>query len=148
MSEPVGGLEIGLELDRLKRIPAPPDAPDAPDDAAADEEQYLAEGKEQEEYLHQKEMHALERQSVRQDIRERKKYANKIFWMISVWLVAVFLLLILCGVEHWRCCGNEMFSFKLSDSVLLAIVGGTTANVLGLFIVVANYLFPNTKHQK
>lgn len=33
-------------------------------------------------------------------------------------------------------------SFELSEPVLLALIGGTTANVIGLFLVVAGYLFP------
>ena len=32
--------------------------------------------------------------------------------------------------------------FALSDSVLLGAIGGTTLNVIGIFIIVARYLFP------
>ena len=32
--------------------------------------------------------------------------------------------------------------FNLSNNVLLAAIGGTTINVIGLFLVVARYLFP------
>jgi hypothetical protein len=32
--------------------------------------------------------------------------------------------------------------FKLNDAVLLAVLGTTTVNVVGLFYVVAKYLFP------
>jgi hypothetical protein len=32
--------------------------------------------------------------------------------------------------------------FNLSDTVILAAIGGTTVNVLGIFVVVVNYLFP------
>lgn len=35
--------------------------------------------------------------------------------------------------------------FELSDTVLLALIGGTTASVLGLFVIVANYLFNTLK---
>lgn len=33
-------------------------------------------------------------------------------------------------------------AFELSDTVVLALIGGTTANVVGLFYIVARYLFP------
>ena len=70
---------------------------------------------------------------VKQDTEERKTYANKIFKLICVWLLAVFGILVAQGSD----CG-----FELSDAVLLALIGGTTANVLGIFIIVAQYLFP------
>ncbi|MFZ2619502.1 MAG: hypothetical protein WAX89_01370 [Alphaproteobacteria bacterium] len=35
-----------------------------------------------------------------------------------------------------------LLSFHISDSVMIAIVGTTTATILGLYYVVANYLFP------
>jgi hypothetical protein len=33
--------------------------------------------------------------------------------------------------------------FKRSDSVVLAMIGSATANVLGILLIVAKYLFPN-----
>lgn len=71
--------------------------------------------------------------SVQQDTAERKLYASRIFWLILVWLGLLFILLF---VEGWKPGG-----FWLDDSVLLALIGGTTANVLGIFVLVARYLF-------
>ncbi|MFN0131233.1 MAG: hypothetical protein ACKVW3_01675 [Phycisphaerales bacterium] len=34
-------------------------------------------------------------------------------------------------------------AFELPEAVLLALIGGTTANVIGLFLVVARHLFPH-----
>ncbi len=68
---------------------------------------------------------------LRQDIEARKDYSNKIFKLVSCWLTGVLLVMI----------GN-IFIGKLSDAVIMALIGGTTVNVLGLFLVVANYLFP------
>ena len=31
---------------------------------------------------------------------------------------------------------------RLSDSVVLGLIGSTTLNIVGVFYVVANYLFP------
>lgn len=78
----------------------------------------------------------LELQSLQQDIEERRKYAHRIFNLVSLWLWIVALVILLHGF------GNNHGLFKLSDSILVTIVGGTTINVLGLFAIVANYLFP------
>jgi hypothetical protein len=70
---------------------------------------------------------------LQQDIEERKKYAHRIFVLICFWIGAVFLLLIAVGVGY---------HFALSNSVLLAVIGSTTVNVLGIFYIVTHYLFP------
>lgn len=69
--------------------------------------------------------------SLKQDIEARKRYSNKIFTLVSFWLVAILLIVAL-----------NSLCFHLTDTVILALIGGTTINVLGLFLVVANYLFP------
>lgn len=71
-------------------------------------------------------------ESARQDRCERKTYAGKIYKLLLWWVVGVFVLLLLNGF------GLQ----KLSDGVLIAVVSGTTASVIGIFLVVANYLFP------
>lgn len=73
-----------------------------------------------------------------QDIEERQRYAGRIFWLVVAWLSGIFALLLLQGFfgpNHW---------FNLDDAVLIAAIGGTTINVIGIFIVVARYLFPRT----
>ena len=69
-----------------------------------------------------------------QDIKERKKYADRIFALISIWLTTTMLIVL--------CQGDTNNNFSLSDKVLMTLLGGTTLNVLGLFAIVANYLFP------
>lgn len=78
----------------------------------------------------QRELAELE--SFRQDIQARKEYAGKIYRLIAVWLGAIYVVIILQGL-----CA----AFTLSDTVLVTLISGTTINVLGLFIVVVNYLF-------
>ncbi|MDP4360701.1 hypothetical protein QR510_29170, partial [Escherichia coli] len=34
--------------------------------------------------------------------------------------------------------------FDLDDKILLALIGGTTLNVLGIFTIVTNFLFPKS----
>ena len=71
-----------------------------------------------------------------QDLELREKYSGKLFDLIKYWLIAIFALLLLQGFA-----GVHGY-FALSDKVLITIIGGTTINVLGLFAIVANYIFP------
>jgi len=65
----------------------------------------------------------------------RKKYSHRIFIITSGWLISVILILILQGLKI----------FSLSDSVLIALLGTTTINVLGFFVIVIQYLFNKNK---
>jgi hypothetical protein len=85
--------------------------------------------------------------SLSQDRQERKNYANKSFKLVCWWLTGVFAILIFQGFLNepvkLAALGTVFqIEFKLPDSVLLAVVGGTTASIISIFIVVANYLFP------
>src|ERR1022692_193689 len=74
----------------------------------------------------------------KQDIQERKKYAQLFFYLSCAWLVAIVVIIMLQGFgAFWKT------PFKLSDSIVLAMIGSTTANVLGILYIVAKYLFPN-----
>ena len=88
---------------------------------------------------------------IRQDIKERKEYARKTFKLICFWLAGVFILLIIQGflgagqTSFMFPSGHELkIKFSLADNVLIAIVGGTTASVMGIFVYVMKYLF--SKH--
>jgi hypothetical protein len=70
-----------------------------------------------------------------QDIEMRKEYAGKAFKLIIGWIVAVFILILLGGVRIGQ------VSFQLSEKVFLTILGGTTLNILSIFIFVMKYLF-------
>lgn len=69
----------------------------------------------------------------------RVKGFRSLFWMTVGWLTGVFVLLLLQGFAGGR---PDAPWFRLSDRVTLAVLGVTTANVLGVFLVAANYLFP------
>ena len=64
----------------------------------------------------------------------RKEYTSKLFWLIVVWLSVVVLFVFLSATLKPR--------FSLSDSVLIAFITSTTVSVLGLFVLVAKWLFP------
>jgi hypothetical protein len=81
---------------------------------------------------------ALHRRQLRQIddlLAARREYAGKIHRMALGWLVGVGVVLLLAGWSAWT-------HFVLGEKVLLALIGGTTVNVLGIFAIVANFLFP------
>lgn len=78
-----------------------------------------------------------ETEGIKQDREERKVYAGKTFNLLCVYMVCVGALLLMSGYSE-----PENAKFHLSDPVLIAILGTTTTNVLGIFYFVANYLFP------
>jgi hypothetical protein len=69
-----------------------------------------------------------------QDRNQRKKYATRLFRLIVGWLIVSVAIVLLHGFPS--------IPFKLSGTVLVTLIGSTTASVLGLFAIVANYLFP------
>ena len=76
--------------------------------------------------------------SFRQDVRERKTFAPKLYALTCCWLCSVVVIILMQAFSE----GNSRHFFRLSDSVLIALLGTTTVNVIGLFYAVAKYLFP------
>lgn len=82
----------------------------------------------------QKEMHG-----------ERVKYANKIFKLVCWWLVFIALCFWFSALHI----GDPPIQFLIvSEKVMITLLTTTTINVLGLFIVVANWLFPKVPGKK
>ena len=106
---------------------------DLPDDADDDGE-YLAETQEYEEGAEA--LRLEDRRELlkgrRQDRRERKRYAELVFRLVCWWLAGVMALVCCAGLE----------AIRLDETVLMTIVGSTTASVVAIFVVVAKYLFP------
>lgn len=65
----------------------------------------------------------------------RLSYANRLFWLVCAWLACVVFAVELTGFKTW--------GFTLSDPILIAFITTTTINVVGLFFVVAKWLFPS-----
>lgn len=74
-----------------------------------------------------------ELENKKQNRSQRKTYANKLFMLLCVYMALVFLVLFFCGFS--------LFGFTLSDTVLVALITTTTANVIGIFAFVVRYLF-------
>jgi hypothetical protein len=75
----------------------------------------------------------LESEEMRDNILRRGNWGNRIFWLLLIWLFSVIGVVVLQGFGAWH--------FHLDNSVLLTFIGTTTADVLGLGVIVANYLF-------
>jgi hypothetical protein len=95
----------------------------------------------EENYLRKNQTEGLELEklkSLKQDRKERKIYADKTFKLISVWMI-----FIACA---FTCIGFKWLQF--SDSVVITLLTTTTVEVIGLFAIVATYLFPNNGVKK
>lgn len=71
----------------------------------------------------------------KQDREQRKVFASRIFDFVSLYMFGIFFILVLSGIN---CNG-----FCLSDTVLVTLLGTTTATIIGVFNFVARYLFHN-----
>ena len=72
-------------------------------------------------------------QEAQETHRLRIGYANKIFALVCVWLGCVIGAVLLAGFQT--------FGFALSDKVLMTFIASTTVPVLGLFVIVAKWMF-------
>lgn len=87
------------------------------------------------DYQQQHQINSLEQQ-LQENIDNHKlrtKYANKIFVLVCVWLGCVIVTVLFVGFE--------LYGFKLSDKVLMTFIATTTLNVLGIFAIVAKWMF-------
>ena len=76
----------------------------------------------------------LRNRELREILEQRQDWGDRVFWMLLGWLLSVVVVLVLEGFH--------VAGFHLDNSVLIAFIGTTTADVLGLGYVVANFLFP------
>lgn len=70
-----------------------------------------------------------------QDTDYRRHLANWVMIIVPAWLLAVIVILILCG-----CC---VMSFD--KDIMIALLATTTVNVLGLAYIVLKGIFPESK---
>ncbi len=74
--------------------------------------------------------------TLEQDREERKKYAHRVFCLVVGWLATIGVIV---GLQGFK---TSWYSFELPTSVLITLIGSTTASVVGIFLIVATYLFP------
>jgi len=79
------------------------------------------------------------RKNLEQNREERQKYAGRIYWMIVLWLVGLYVVLLLQGFTAW--------GFHLHRWVVITALGGTTSTVFGILWVVTDHLFPGDNNR-
>ncbi len=79
-----------------------------------------------------------ELKSLKQDRTERKGYASKLYWLVTVWLGLILFFVFMQGAQVVP---FTTTSFSLSDPLLITLITTTTANVAAFFLVVIRYLF-------
>ena len=77
-------------------------------------------------------------ESLKQDREQRKQFAERIFISVQNYMIIMVSLLFVQGFH--------ILNFSLSDTVLVTLLGTTTANVIGIFAFVARYLFHHNKN--
>ena len=99
----------------------------------------------------QGELNVFDQESVansRQNRAQRREYAPKLYWLAVGWLIALMVFVFASGVRlelnFWTFVRG---TWALSEGVVLAMIGGTTAKVLVLFYFVIRYLFHRADHQ-
>lgn len=111
---------------------------------AVNSEEAIREEKQEleEERIHELQKKALELQLLTAQIRKfeddnegRREFSRSIFIVTVIWMFLVLMVVVQCARAKWA----------LSDSVLIALITTTTATVIGIFIIVANYLFNREK---
>lgn len=89
-----------------------------------------------EEYVNERIKSAkIQNEDAEQNVRLRREHAGSIKELIYFYLLAVGFIVLLAGSERIR----------LSDTVLVAILGTTTVNVLVLYHMVVKNLFPQNE---
>ena len=72
-----------------------------------------------------------ELEGARQDRKQRGEFSTRIFYFVLVYIVLSLLILVVSGAG-W---------IVLDDAVLMTLLGTTTADIIGIFAIVAKYLF-------
>jgi hypothetical protein len=78
-------------------------------------------------------------QLLKQNRKERKKYARLIFRLTCIWTLVIFVIIIANGLTSIA--NHKYFEFHLSDSLLITLITSTTLNFFGFFLLVVKYLF-------
>lgn len=108
------------------------DAPDAPD---ADE--HFVQGLDD---IDNETKEAQEKERYRQDTKHRDYLVRWVVYTNSAWLIAILVIVIAHGAANED--GTDLF--QLSDTVMVTLLATTTANVLGLALIVLRGLFSDS----
>lgn len=89
----------------------------------------------------------LELEELKKDVSLKNVVLIEIRFFVKIWLVFLIIIIILDSISiHFSILDPFEIKFDISDNVLIAIVTGTTASVIGLYATIARHLFPNFKN--
>jgi len=92
-------------------------------------------GPEAEKELEEDRGKRLTNDAFQDNIELRRRFANKCYDMVSFWIQGTIFLVFLSGCKF--------LPFRLSDSVLIALISGTV--IIGPLMVVVRNLFPSNQ---
>lgn len=69
--------------------------------------------------------------TLRNNNAARIRYAKRIFILTCIWICMIIAIVVMAGFNL----------IHLSDAVLITLIGTSTANFFGFFIIVVKYLF-------
>ena len=82
----------------------------------------------------------------------RRNYTRNLFLLTVFWLIVVVLFVLATGLSYAHLnnpdCVENCAKFSLSENILIAFITSTTATVIGIFIIVAKWLFPPPKEKQ
>ena len=87
------------------------------------------------------ERQSLHVQNLSQNINLRRRFAWLLFVVLVLWLLLIVYIVVGTGAGCLIFFSHQT-EFHLSDAVIIALITTTTANIIGFFYVVTNYLFP------
>lgn len=134
MDDPANSSDKGIDLDRIR------DHPVAVDEQSEMEQEDFALYGDFDSYAHRRkklqdlESGDIDNQQKFDTLDARRTYAWRIFCLLCLWVTLTYATVIASGYE--KC------PIQLSDTVLLALITSGSVNIIGLFAVVLNYLFP------
>ena len=79
----------------------------------------------------------LENKRYEQDTKWRDRLAKWVVWVTSIWMLTILVILLIEG---------SCSTFDLEKEVLITLLATTTANVLGLPLIVLRGIFSEGKH--
>ena len=91
---------------------------------------------------------------MKQDLKLRKRYSKKIEILVISWMIFIAWILVSAGIKTVFLPFlpplplNYLSPFSLDNVVLIALISGTSINIIGLMMIVAKHLFPGGCKEK
>ena len=72
------------------------------------------------------------------NIKQKKEFSKFIKGLVIAWVAFIVFMVVFSGVKL----------IQLSDSVLVALIAGTSVNIIGLIMIIVRHLFPSSEKTK